>query len=403
MLSGTRTRAASRLVAAGLLAAVLTPIGDGLLEQSAHAQAALQIEGFSVETGDGDQRSPRIDGDWVVWEDYRRSGSDRLADIRARNLQTGQEHRLTDTPNAQHPDISGTFVVWAEEDEYGERDLVVYDVVERGTITRIDEDGDQDYPSISGRKLVWQDNRRGTWDVRGFDIDQNEGFVVERADAHQTRPSIHGNLVAWQDSRDGGRVWYRDLTTNVESRIEELNDAFEPAVHGNLIALRGGGSRSNPEDAGIYLYDTVARSLRLLSSSRDDERANPAISANLVVWWDERDRDPDIWGYDLATGTEFRVNGFSRRSDDEGQDRPAVSGTTVVWVDHRGEDPDIRGAYVRLPQPVSAPQAAPEAAPAAAPEAAPAVAPELTPEATPEGTAPEVAPEGAPEGEESAP
>lgn len=75
------------------------------------------MERLTVSDARGDQSSARTDGRWVLYEDARRSSPvatgtsakvvTNQADVRVRNLDTGQERRLTDTSNACGPDVSG--------------------------------------------------------------------------------------------------------------------------------------------------------------------------------------------------------------------------------------------------------------------------------------------------------
>ena len=57
-----------------------------------------------------------------------------------------------------------------------------------------------------------------------------------------------------------------------------------------------------------------------------------AVSSDVIVWVDERlgSENADIWGYDLATGSEFLVCGAAGN-----QRNPSVDGRTVVWQDQR--------------------------------------------------------------------
>ena len=65
---------------------------------------------------------------------------------------------------------------------------------------------------------------------------------------------------------------------------------------------------------------------------------HPAVSGHIVVWCDDRNGNDDIYGYDLATGTEFPV--CVAPGD---QWEPAISGDTVVWADGRDSTWDIYG------------------------------------------------------------
>ena len=294
------------------------------------------------------------------------------ADIRVRNLDTNEDRRLTDGANARHPDVSGGLAAWAELGDDGNWGIVVYDLEDRSVRRRIDRGGNQEFPAISGRHVVWQDNRRGNWDIRAYDLDERREFWVSESAQEETRPAIDGDLVAFE--RDG-LIWYRDLATN---RIERVPDVggYEPSVSGDRIAFRSGGTRNEPRDAGIYVFDRRDGSLVQVSATTDGRRGNPRISGDLVVWWDRRGETRDVYAYDLAAHTEFQI-----AVDDEDQDEPAVSapareaGTpaVVVWTDRLGDASDVFGARVSLPTVVTVTQ--PTAPPVAAATPVPTLAP----------------------------
>ncbi len=408
-------RLAASFVLIATVSALLLPSSAARLVR---AEMAPVVQRFRITDAQGDQSAPRVDGRWVVYEDARRSrtvatdtatqtptptatatpepkatatptptatatptptatstalptseatgaGLTALkvalqvtdqADIRARNLHTDQDRRLTDRSNARHPDVSGDLAAWAELGDDGNWGIVIYDLEGRSVLRRIDREGNQDFPVISGRRVVWQDNRRGDWDIRAYDIDERREFWVSDSSERETRPAIDGDLVAFE--RDD-QIWYRDLASNRLLRIEGV-DGYEPAVSGDRIAFRG-GSRDDERNAGIYVFDRRDGSLVQVSSTLDSRRGTPRIRGDLVVWWDRRHGDRDVYAYDLATRTEFQVN-----SDDDDQDQPDLapgSPALVVWTDRRGGSSDIRGARVAL--------AAVEAEPAPAPVSLP--------------------------------
>src|SRR5215203_5483766 len=124
-----------QLLGGGLVisaATLLTVNPDGSMVS---AQASPGVEKFVVDDRGGDQRSPDIDGNWVVWEDYRRTQPSPtatptvgpgtatvtpgpmievnwLADIRARNLSEADSKRLPPEVNAVAPSVSGNVAVW---------------------------------------------------------------------------------------------------------------------------------------------------------------------------------------------------------------------------------------------------------------------------------------------------
>jgi beta propeller repeat protein len=114
-----------------------------------------------------------------------------------------------------------------------------------------------------------------------------------------------------------------------------------------------------------------------ISSTQDARRGSPRIQGDLVVWWDRRRGDRDIFAYDLANKIEFQID-----VTDNDQDQPALTGSgpaSVVWTDRDGDDWNIRGAQVTL---AAAAQPTPTPGPTATPTP-PAVAP-----ADPNPTAP---------------
>jgi beta propeller repeat protein len=81
-----------------------------------------------------------------------------------------------------------------------------------------------------------------------------------------------------------------------------------------------------------------------------------AISGDIVVWQDNRNGNWDIYGYDLSTGKEFPICDY-RYSQcypqvTYVQENPGIFSIVVVWYDDRGKDIDIYGAkletYLRV-------------------------------------------------------
>jgi TolB protein len=124
------------------------------------------------------------------------------------------------------------------------------------------ESGTQLQPAISGSIVVWQDNRRGNFDIYGYDLSTRRHHVICAAPGDQVRPVISGNIVVWEDKRNG-----------------------------NL---------------DIYGYDlSKRRTFEICTESEDQWEI--AISGNIVVWTDKRNGNWDIYGYDLYKEKEFAI------------------------------------------------------------------------------------------------
>ena len=171
------------------------------------------------------------------------------------------------------------------------------------------------------QRVVWQDNRRGNWDIRAYDIDERREYWVSDSSEEERNPSIDGDLVAFE--RDG-LIWYRDLATSRLARVPGVG-GYEPSVSGDRIAFRSGGTRSEPRDASIYVFDRRDGSLAQVSSTLDARRGNPRIRGDVVVWWDRRNGDRDVYAYDLVSKLEFPI---ATNAGD--QDRPGRNGRLAI-------------------------------------------------------------------------
>ena len=330
-----------RVLALALVGSSLVPLLPAL-DGGALAKQEVEVDTFTVADSRHDQLHPRIDGDRVVWQDYRdigaHSGDEANADIFVYDIEARDEFKVTDNHSSSRPDVDGEIVVYTDKRE-GDLDI-------RGYNVRTDESfwvarrsgSNQDRAAIDGEIVVWQDDRDGNWDIRGRDLDGDE-FWVSRREGNQVNPRISGRTVVWEDDRDGCcDIYMRDLDSGDVRRVTDSNDAHEPDVAGDWIVYR----RGDGDRISIYAYNVESGEAIRLNETRDDTRGRPSVGGRVVVWEDRRNGDSyNVVGYDLESRTEFLI---TRGDADERE--PAVSGSRVVWTDHRG--PDIRGARLNL-------------------------------------------------------
>ena len=80
----------------------------------------------------------------------------------------------------------------------------VTSAVHIGPVVRITTDpAEQRSPQIWGDLVVWQDSRRGNWDIYAFDLGTGMEFPISTAPDDQTHPDIWDGVVVWQDHRNG--------------------------------------------------------------------------------------------------------------------------------------------------------------------------------------------------------
>ncbi|MFN3202442.1 MAG: hypothetical protein ACE366_28850 [Bradymonadia bacterium] len=123
-----------------------------------------QQETFQVDPTDWNQADPRIDGDRIVWQDFRDAG---FGEIYFANLRTRAVRRITDDPGGQY------------------------------------------HPVIDGKWIVWADNRDGDFDLYGFNLKRGVEVALTDTAINETRPHINDGWVTFE--ADTASVEYTDL------------------------------------------------------------------------------------------------------------------------------------------------------------------------------------------------
>lgn len=187
------------------------------------------------------QVQPAISGDRVVWIDYRHSTD--YGDVYMRDLTapTDQPVSIADPSiptykkDKKNPDIDGNIVVWedwrnATQDELGwvhNPDIYMKDLstgVEQPVCTDL---ADQYSPAVEGNKIVWQDYRNGNWDIYMREYDPSTGLLgaetrVTNSNDDQTWPAISGDFIAWKSKpRYVGHedIYLRKLSSGTEIAV----------------------------------------------------------------------------------------------------------------------------------------------------------------------------------------
>jgi beta propeller repeat protein len=177
------------------------------------------VPNYALCTASGSQLNPRISGHWVVWEDWR-SGT---PNIYAYDLSLDSDGN--GTPN------------WKEE-------AGVRPNPDPAEIQLTDDNWAHYYPDISGNTVVWLDLRRddgtgSTVDIYAMDLTTRvETAVVTDPPTRRGWLRIDGRQVVWADLRSGpSAVFWGDLDTGVAVPIGAGN-AWDgiPDISGNRVA-----------------------------------------------------------------------------------------------------------------------------------------------------------------------
>jgi beta propeller repeat protein len=210
---------------------------------------------------------PVVSGSLVVWEDSR----DGNMEIYAKNLETGEERRITDAPGIdEKPAVSGTTIVWQHVDmiDYNTNDYR-YAVMtygwSSGTTMAVSGTSPEwiASPDVWGSRIVWQQFNTATnsYDLMMRDMPSGATHVLALP-GDQRNPHVSGDFVSFDDFADTYRVklWY--LPTD---------QVFEV-----------GPATSYPY--GRYLSDIEMTD----------------ATSGRVVYTDDRNSDLDIWSYGFS-------------------------------------------------------------------------------------------------------
>lgn len=210
--------------------------------------------------GTGQQVSPSISGNRIVWIDYRNLNpagqSGQYGDIYMRDLTQPLDQAislgssLTGAPDynkdKKNPDIDGNIIVWedwrnASPDAQGwikNPDIYMRDLAS-GTDQPVCTDlSDQYNPVVSGNRVFWQDFRNGNWDVYMKDLSTGVESRVTNNSSQQSWPGVSGDLIAWKDTRNGNEdIYTRNMATGIETVITSDTPLQKmPVVNGASVA-----------------------------------------------------------------------------------------------------------------------------------------------------------------------
>jgi beta propeller repeat protein len=150
-------------------------------------------------------------------------------------------------------------------------------------------------PRAGGEYVVFQDNKKGSWDV--YMQKQGEESAVPLASdaADQINPATDGHAVVWQDNRNGNwDIYAYDLNTSQETQItSDLADQSYPDVQNGVIVWQD--NRNGNWD--IYAYDMNVRKEKAICTD-DGDQTRPRIGTGRIVWEDGRSGDRDIYIYE---------------------------------------------------------------------------------------------------------
>src|SRR6266700_6843265 len=148
------------------------------------------------------------------------------------------------------------------------------------------------------------------------------GVVTVVSGQDSVAPAINGTLVAWEDYRNGtADIYDRNMTSPPGSETlvaDGGTDQTDPAVSNQYVVWVDNGSAIDAmPSAGGSVINVVS----------GHPVFDPAVCGSLVVWTDLRSGTANIYGEDLAGGSEFPIATGSATAA-----YPACDGSRVVYM-----------------------------------------------------------------------
>jgi hypothetical protein len=294
-----------------------------------------------------------------------------------------------------NPDVAfdgdNFLVVWQDDRAVGNMDIygarVSRDgvVLDTANVLISGAAGKQSYPAIvfdgSNYLVVWQDRRRGEWDIYGARVtpsgavEDTSGIRISTSDRSRYYPAIAfdgtNSLVIWQDYRYTGSADLYATRVDTEGAVLDSAGILVSSGTGNqcfpAVAFGGTGFLAAWEDrrwdvswADIFVARVSTEGVVLDPSGFEVSFAaynqySPAVDFNgsdfLAAWADVRSDSADIYGARVTPdGVLLDICNVQISVCPNQQRSPAVAsdGTDflVAWEDYRSGPSDIYGTRV---------------------------------------------------------
>lgn len=318
---------------ASVTAAVAEPIKPLLTSFGGFIDGTYGIE-RAIATGASppDQHFPSIYGDYIVYESGTAGGDGNLMLF---NRATGTTAPIAGTGGWQwRPRIWGNRVVWCDN-RNGSWDIYWYDIKTGAEQRLTDEGATQWWPEISGNRVVWEDGRNGNSDVYMYDFTARQEIRITTNAADQRVPRINGNRIIYQDNRNGNwDIYWYDISTKREYRLTASpNDEMSPDVWGDKAAFttNNGG---NFDPSYVTYFDKYGSSTFTASIGGNQDRMR--VNGNLFLWESTETGNSTVMYW--VAGQNFYRQATSNPGNEY---EPQMWGSTLAYFSTRSGNRDV--------------------------------------------------------------
>jgi hypothetical protein len=363
--------------AASLLALPLALAGS-----QAPAGAASTLTGTSVAiTDDGGSNYPQVSGDWVTYEDDS-SGAEVVGYYNLTSGVTGTIPLGSEYAD-EEPAISGTTVVYTDEDLSGTENIYAYDIGSGNPPVALDPEADvaQDSPAIGGDTVAWVDNGCeadapascsdpvSLADPQIMVYDTSTESLTDLSDSPSTvnqQPSVSpdGSVVVWSQCDNGtdaasceimqavlgaGGSWTVSQLTSASGGIAGYQS---PQTDGSIVVYESQLAVSNYTVPGNIYWQPVGGGTQqeVPLPAGYSEPQQPSTSGGLISYYTQGTAQ-NLWVYSIATQQTYQPT----QASDVDNFNPEMSVTPdgvarLVWWTYGATGSNVSGFVFSVPQ-----------------------------------------------------
>jgi beta propeller repeat protein len=185
---------------------------------------------FAVtQSADQDESNPVIEWPWVVYQSRPVIDPSSPWQLYVKNLLTNEVEVVDATTQDQlDPEIEGQRVVWQDYRDVGPGEIYLKDLT-GDTVQRItNHPGGQYHPVIENQWIVWADNRDQQFDLYGYNLLRGVEVQLTSTSEDETRPRLNDHWVIFEEDRSGERqINLRLLSLNNLAAVQLTNAASE--------------------------------------------------------------------------------------------------------------------------------------------------------------------------------
>ena len=228
--------------------AILTLEKDGRSAISNEIRLRIEHEIINLTNSEFDQRSPRVQGRYVVWRDLYREKTTfpmrwklNYYDLELKELGWSEIGSLFNRLEGPYsPDVYGDWVCYQTEEAASTKGEIYCHSLKGGYDIPITDNYDHDYsPRISSSGyIVWTKSINNNQKLYALNLNNALGeYLVVDAPHNQFHPSISGDIVVWKDTRVGNRtdIYMKNLSDGGEVLLATNTGSGAVEISGDYI------------------------------------------------------------------------------------------------------------------------------------------------------------------------